>query len=146
MNSKKLILEKKYIKRLIIATILIIFVATCEAFIMAKSKELMETYMKLNKDKSVSDYLSLVMFSYFLNIIEPVAITVFTFFSHKEYGISSLYKIIFSAIIGLRILNTILKFETSSLFYYLMIILYIIYLIILLNAPITKRKVKNGLF
>jgi len=146
MESNKLILEKKYVKRLIIATILIILVASSEAFIMAKSKELMETFLNISKDKTPNDYLSLVMFNYFMNIFEPIAITLFSFFSHKKHGISSLYKIIFSAIIGLRLFNIILKFETSSLFYYLMIILYIIYLIILLTAPITKRKVNNGIF
>ena len=146
MKNENNILEKKFVNKLVIITILIVLVASSEAFIMAKSKELMEMYLNISKDKTPNDYLSLVMFNYFMNVFEPIAITVFTFFSHKKYGISSLYKIIFSAIIGLRIFNILLKFETSSLFYYLIIILYIIYLILLITAPITKRKVNNGIF
>lgn len=146
MDKEKLLKEKKLIKNMLIITFFIILFASLESFIMAKSKELYEAYIQLNKDKTFDDYLSLIMINYFATIIEPVIISLFTFFTYKKYGISSLYKIIFSILMALRIFNFTLKFQTQSIFYYAIITLYIIFLILIITAPITKRKVKNAIF
>lgn len=146
MNKEKLKQEKKYIKRLIIISSIIIIVSSLSAFMMAKSEDLFKTYIELNKNKTFDDYISLVLVNYFMNIAEPIIISIFTYFTYKKYGISRLYKLFFSAITALKLFNIVIKFETASLFYYLLIILYTILVILIAKAPNTKRKAKYGLF
>lgn len=144
MKSNNKILNK-YIYRLLIISFLIIFVNSLESLIYAKSNELLNSYLKLNPNSTANDYLNIVLTNYFASIIETVIITIFTVFTYKKFGITKLYKFIFGAIVFLRIFNTILKFNFSSVFYYLSNILYIILLVLIVTAPITKRKVNNGL-
>ncbi len=135
----------KYIYRLLIISFLIILVNSLESLMYAKSNELLNSYLKLNPNSTANDYLNIVLTNYFASIIETVIITIFTVFTYKKFRITKLYKFIFGAIIFLRIFNTILKFNYSSVFYYLSIILYILLLVLIVTAPITKRKVNNGL-
>lgn len=141
-NNKNL---NKYIYRLLITSFLIILVNSLESFIYAKSNELFQSFLKINPTSTANDYLSVVLTNYFVSIIEAVIITLFTVFTYKKYKITKLYKFIFGAIVLLRIFNTVLKFNFSSVFYFLNIILYILLFVLIINAPITKRKVKNGL-
>lgn len=132
--------EKKFVKRLVIVTTLLVIISSIEAIIMAKSKELFDAYIIINKNHTFSDYISLVLVNYFSTIFEAIIITLFTFFTYNKYGISSLYKIFFSAIIFMKLVNYLLKFNTSSVFYFLTIILYIILLITLVTAPNRKGR------
>ena len=135
----------KYIYRLLILSFLIILVNSLESFIYAKSSELLQSFLEVNPGSTADDYLSIVLINYFVSIVEPVIITLFTVFTYKKYGITKLYKFIFSAILALKFFNIVLKFNFSSVFYFVNIILYILLLILIINAPITKRKVKNAL-
>lgn len=141
-NNKNL---NKYIYRLLIISFLIILVNSLESFVFAKSSELFQSYLEVNPGSTADDYLSVVLNNYFVSIVEAVIITIFTVFTYKKYGITKLYKIIFGAIVALRLFNTVLKFNFSSVFYFLNIILYILLFVLIITAPITKRKVKNGL-
>lgn len=141
-NNKNL---NKYIYRLLIISFLIILVNSLESFVFAKSSELFQSYLEVNPGSTADDYLSVVLTNYFVSIVEAVIITIFTVFTYKKYGITKLYKIIFGAIVALRLFNTVLKFNFSSVFYFLNIILYILLFVLIITAPITKRKVKNGL-
>lgn len=141
-NNKNL---NKYIYRLLIISFLIILVNSLESFVFAKSNELFQSYLEVNPGSTADDYLSVVLTNYFVSIVEAVIITIFTVFTYKKYGITKLYKFIFGAIVALRLFNTVLKFNFSSVFYFLNIILYILLFILIITAPITKRKVKNGL-
>lgn len=141
-NNKNL---NKYIYRLLIISFLIILVNSLESFVFAKSSELFQSYLEVNPGSTADDYLSVVLTNYFVSIVEAVIITIFTVFTYKKYGITKLYKIIFGAIVALRLFNTVLKFNFSSVFYFLNIILYILLFVLIITAPITKRKVKNVL-
>ncbi|MDO4604680.1 MAG: hypothetical protein Q4B23_01740 [Helcococcus sp.] len=141
-NNKNL---NKYIYRLLIISFFIILVNSLESFIHAKSNELVQSFIKVNPGSTANDYLSVVLINYFMSIVEAVIITIFTVFTYKKYAITKLYKFIFGAIVLLRIFNTVIKFNFSSVFYFLNITLYILLFILIITAPITKRKVKNGL-
>lgn len=135
----------KYIYRLLIISFLIILVNSLESFVYAKSSELFQSFLEVNPGSTADDYLSVVLTNYFVSIIETVIIAIFTVFTYKKYQITKLYKFIFGAIVALRLFNTVLKFNISSVFYFLNIILYVLLFILIITAPITKRKVKNGL-
>lgn len=134
-----------YIYKLIAISFLIILVNSLESFVYAKSNEFLNQYLQLKPGSTADDYISLVLVNYFISIMEAVIITIFTVFTYKRFGITKLYKFIFGAIVLLRLFNTVLKFNTSSLFYYINIILYILLFILIITAPLTKRKVNNGL-
>ncbi|MFM1542342.1 hypothetical protein ABGF49_06270 [Helcococcus ovis] len=138
--------EKKTVNRLLIITALIIFIASLEAFNLGKNQDLLKVFLELNKNNSPSDYMEIIITNYFYNIFEVILITLFTFFTYKKYGISKLFKIIFSLIILIKTINIIISFKTNSIFYYLIVLLYICYLLVIIKAPITKRKVNYGLF
>lgn len=142
----KYIKEIKTVNRLLIITALIIFIASLEAFTLGKNQDLLKVFLDLNKNNTPSDYMGIIITNYFFNIFEVILITLFTFFSYKKYGISKLFKIIFSLIILIKTINIIISFKTNSIFYYLIVLLYITYLLVLIQAPITKRKVNYGLF
>lgn len=138
--------EKKTVNRLLIITALIIFIASLEAFNLGKNQDLLKVFLELNKNNFPSDYMGIIITNYFYNIFEVILITLFTFFTYKKYGISKLFKIIFSLIILIKTINIIISFKTNSIFYYLIVLLYICYLLVIIKAPITKRKVNYGLF
>lgn len=145
MNSKeKIINDNKIITRILIVAALIIFVASMEAFMLAKSSELLDIYMELNPGDMPSDYVNIVLINFLLNIFEPLLIALYVFLTYRKYGANKLFKFIFGGIILIRLVNIILRFNIGSIFYYLLIILYIVFFIVIINTPV-KRKVKNGL-
>lgn len=140
MEKKNLEIEK-YVKRLILVTFSIIMISSMEAFILAKSSELIEAYIETNPGSIPGDYINVVLLNYFVRIIEPVIITLFTVFTYKKFGINRLYKFFFSAIIALKLFNLVIRFEFNSIFYYLLIALYLLLLVLVSTAPESKRKV-----
>lgn len=130
-----------YTKRLILVTAIIIAVASLEAIVLAKSVELIGAHLEANPNSDQNAYTQIVLINYFMRIIEPVIITLFTFFTYKKFGISKLYKFFFSAIIFLKLFNLVIGFEVYSLFYYLLIGLYLLLLGLVATAPESKRKV-----
>ena len=130
----------KFTNRILIVTFLIIIVASLEAFILAKSKDLLDIYLGIHPKDSPNDYLNTVIINFLINIFEPILISLYTFFTYKKYGIAPVFKFIFGGIILVRLINIGLKMNFESIFYYLLIILYIIFFILIINAP-KKRKV-----
>lgn len=138
--------EKTFTNKILIISSIIIFIASLEALLQAKSSELLNAYLKAFPNESPNDYLGLIMVNYFYNIIEVIMITLFTVFGMKRFGITVMYKIVFSVMLILRIVNFVLTFKTNSVFYYILIVLYIILLFIISTSKITKRKVSYGIF
>lgn len=130
----------KFTNRILIVTFLMIIVASLEAFILAKSKDLLDIYLEIHPKDSPNDYLNTVIINFLINIFEPILISLYTFFTYKKYGIAPVFKFIFGGIILVRLINIGLKMNFESIFYYLLIILYIIFFILIINAP-KKRKV-----
>lgn len=145
MNNRKISIEdKRKVNRIYIVALIIIVIASLEAIMLAKSRELIKLYMELNPGNTVSDYVGIVLINFLINIMEPVLISIYTYFTVYRYGINKIFKIVFSAIVILRLVNIIIKFNFNSIFYYLLIIFYVIFLFCIINAP-TKRTVKDGI-
>lgn len=142
MNSKITDIEK-YMYKIIAITFFIIVVSSLESLMLAKSVEMYDQYILLNPGNSMNDYIGIVILNFMTTIFEPVILTIFTLFTYKKYGISKLYKFIFSIVLALRLFNIIISLRTYSIFYYALIILYIILIMLVIRAPKNKRKVTN---
>lgn len=134
-------LQEKYLLRILIITFLIVLVSSMESLMLAKSTEFLEAFLKNNPGSSQGDYLNTIIMSFLASIFEPVIISIYTFTTYKKLGIKKIYKFIFAAILGLRLFNTIISFRLNSVFYYILIILYILLIICVIKAPVNKRKV-----
>ena len=134
-------LQEKYLLRILIITFLIVLVSSMESLMLAKSTEFLDSFLKSNPGSSQGDYLNTIIMSFLASIFEPVIISIYTFATHKKLGIKKIYKFIFAAILGLRLFNTIISFRLNSVFYYILIILYILLIICVIKVPVNKRKV-----
>lgn len=137
--------ERKKLNRIYILSALIVFIASIEALFIAKNSELLNNFLKVNPSSNSSEYIIIVLMNYLMNILEPIIISLFTLFSFNKFGISKLYKYVFSIIIFLRLIFIIITFSLNSIFYYLMIVLYLIFLYVILTLPQISRRRKNGL-
>ncbi|NLW52549.1 MAG: hypothetical protein GXY87_04200 [Tissierellia bacterium] len=145
MNSKEIMKQdNRIINRILIIAALIIFVASLEAFMLAKSSELLDIYMKINPGDTQNDYVNVVLINFLLNIFEPILISIYVFFTYRKYGANKLFRFIFGGIVFIRLANIVLRFNYGSIFYYLLVILYILFFVVIVTTPL-KRKVKNGL-
>lgn len=135
-NNKKI---DKFLKKIIIVSGLIVFISSIEALITAKSKDLLDVFLKLNSDNTAEDFFNIVIINYFITILEPVLISLFSLFGLKKFGITSLYKIVFSIILIMRLFNIVISFRTNSIFYYLIIILYLLLIYLIISVPKLKR-------
>lgn len=108
--------------------------ASLEALTTIKSKELLDLFIAKFPDRSVEDYRLSVMLNYSLNILDSIIIAIYTFFSLNK-PLNRFYKLIFAGLILIRIINSFLKFQIYSFFYYLLLILYIVLFIHILKIP-----------
>lgn len=141
MTQKIKKLQEKYLLRILIITALIILVSSMEALMLAKSTEFLNAFLKNNPGSSQGEYLNVIIITFLSAIFEPVIISIYTFATYKKLGIKKIYKFIFAAILALRLFNTIISFRLNSIFYYILIILYILLIICVMKAPVNKRKV-----
>lgn len=133
--------ENKFVNRLLIVAFVIVFLASLEALMMAKSMDIFDAFIEKNPDMNFDQYISFVLVNFFSTIFEPVLIALFTFFTYKKLGINKIYKIVFGIIVLLKIVNIITKFQLDSIFYYAIIVFYIIFFIVIVTAP-KKERVK----
>lgn len=141
MEKRQKAKNKWFIKILIISS-LIIFISSLEAFIMAKDKTLFEIFLENNEAISnFSDYINFVLLNYIFSIAVPLIITIYTYFTLNKYGLNFstrsffFYRIFFGGMVLIQIVNMVLKFSITSIFYYINIILYIILLILVSRKP-----------
>ena len=145
MNNRKITIEEtRKANQIYIFALLIVLVASAEAIMLGKSKELMDAFIALDPANNADGYIGVVLINFFQNIIEVVLTALYVFFTFKKHPFNSMFKIVFAIIIGLKLVTHILKFNLTSVFYYLLVILYILFLYVILTVP-TKRKVNDGL-
>ncbi len=125
MNKK----VSKKLKIVLIISLLIILFASLEALMNGKSIEAYNSYMEVFSNHSFSDYLNFILLSYIFNIIEPIIISLYLYFTYNKIKPNSLYKIVFGGMILIKIVNKVLSFNIGSIFYYIILILYILLLI-----------------
>lgn len=131
----------KYFIKISIVSLLIVIVSGLESLMLAKSSELINAYIDLNPGLTINDYLGVVLINYFIGIMEPLLLVLYTAFTYKKYGIKKIYKIVFPILLALRMFNIFLSFRTASIFYYIILGLYLLLIIFVAFAPERKRKV-----
>ena len=119
----------KNLKTLLIITLFIILFASLEALVNAKSIEALNNYKVAFQDHSNQDYINFILLTYIFNIIEPIAISLYLFFTYNKIKPNKLYSIVFGGMILIKLINNVLTFNINSIFYYIILILYFLLLI-----------------
>jgi hypothetical protein len=141
MEEKRKAKDKWFMKILLVSG-LIVLISSLEAFMMAKDRTLFEIFLENNEAVgSFSDYLNLVLLNYIFSIAIPLIITIYTYLTLDKYGLNFstrsflFYRIFFGGMILIQIVNMVLRFSLTSIFYYLNIVLYLILLILVVRKP-----------
>lgn len=132
--------KNKFILRVLIVSALIVFIASIEALMSAKSKELFDVYLKVYKNGTFPDFINLVLINFLLTILEPALIALYTFFIGKRFKINLIYKVVFTALLIIRFINLIIKFNFTSVFYFIILILYFILIVLIVTYPTEKGR------
>lgn len=126
ITMNKLKKDEKFLMKILIVSALIIFFISLEAIILAKDYNNFNEFRKNVSDISYDDYLNLIIMNMFLGVLNPIIISLYTFFTIKKYGTNNIYKMFFGFATVLSLANIILQFRIKSIFYYLVIILHLI--------------------
>lgn len=129
----------KRLRTIFIISAIIILVASLEALFTAKSLEAYNGFLINSPNTSFGDFLNTVIIRYFFTIFEAIIIPLFLLITYKKLKPSKLYAIVFGGMIIIRIVNLVFSFNLGSLFYYLLIILYLVFLLLVINYQ-TKRE------
>lgn len=124
---------EKFLLKILIISAIIILNFSLEAMMMAKDPSIFDTISKLKPGLSYDDFLNSIIFSLFTKVINPITISLYTFFTIKKYGINKTYKLFFGAMTIISIVNLFFTFSLGSVFYYLGLILNIILLIVIVR-------------
>lgn len=123
--------RNKFLLKILIISFVIIINFSLEAMMMAKDPSVFDTISKMKPGLSYDDFLNSIIFSLFIKIINPITISLYTFFTIKKYGINKTYKLFFGAMTLISLVNLFFSFSLGSMFYYLGLILNIILLIVI---------------
>lgn len=123
--------RNKFLLQILVVAAAIILNFSLEAMMMAKDPSVFETISKFKPGLSYDDFLNLIIFSLFIKVINPITISLYTFFTIKKYGINKTYKLFFGAMTLISIVNLFFSFSLGSVFYYLGLILNIFLLIVI---------------
>lgn len=118
--------NQAFLMRILIISALIILLSSLEAMIFAKDVNNFNAFSKANGGISYDGYLNFILFNLFLTTINPVIISLYTFFTIDKIKINNIYKIFFGFSTFLSLMNVILQLRLRSVFYYLVIILHLI--------------------
>lgn len=125
--------REKFLLKILIVSALIILNFSLEAMMMAKDPSVFDIISKLKPGLSYDDFLNSIIFSLFTKVINPITISLYTFFTIKKYGVNKTYKLFFGAMTIISIVNLFFTFSLVSVFYYLGLILNIILLIVIVR-------------
>ena len=125
--------RENFLLKILIISALIILNFSLEAMMMAKDPSVFDTISKLKPGLSYDDFLNSIIFSLFTKVINPITISLYTFFTIKKYGVNKTYKLFFGAMTLISIVNLFFTFSLGSVFYYLGLILNIILLIVIVR-------------
>ncbi len=125
--------REKFLLKILIISAIIILNFSLEAMMMAKDPSVFDTISKLKPGLSYDDFLNSIIFSLFTKVINPITISLYTFFTIKKYGVNKTYKLFFGAMTIISIVNLFFTFSLGSVFYYLGLILNIILLIVIVR-------------
>ncbi len=132
--------NNKHLTIMIVIAGLIIFVASLESLMITKSSEAFKAFQALTENVDFSVFISYTMQNYFMNIIEPIIITLYTYFTFDKITINRYYHLFFGMIVLVRIILLVVLFNYQSLLYYIIVALYVLYFI----KVITINNKKGG--
>ena len=135
--------NQKYLTKVLITSVLIIIIASIEAILKGKSREIFALFEK-NTGGNFEDYIGFVTLNYLLDIVEPVIISLFFVMATKKLKITRLMKFIMAGLVLAKIVMKGSKLELTSLFFYLLVVLYIVLLFEILKMPIYSEVEKDG--
>lgn len=128
-------LPTKNLYAIILASGFIIFFSSLEAIMAAKDSRLYDAWaMKAGSGADLGLYISAVFMTYFLKIMIPAALSVYTVASRKSVGVSSLFVFIWSVLVVGGGAYAFIGRNTSSVFFYLVMAGYAILLLSVLSV------------
>ncbi len=130
----------KSLKIMVVIAGLIIFLASLEALMVSKSIEAFDAFKSLTGNSDFSIFINYTLQNYFMTIIEPIIITLYTYFTFNKIKINKYYHLFFGMIVLIRIILLVVMFNYQSIMYYMIIVLYVLYFI---NVVTIKNK-KGG--
>ena len=110
----------------------LIVAATLETLILA-NPEAYQAWLTLYPEGNTADYSSIVLSLFLVNIVVPVSLSLYTFFSIKKLGTPPLYRLIWGAIVVLAGVRRLLMFQTQSILWYLTLALWAILFLVVIN-------------
>ncbi len=139
---------KKSNKRLTIMILiagLIIFISSLESLMVAKSVEAFEAFKELTGESDFSVFINYTLQNYMMNIIEPIIITLYTYFTFHKIRINRYYHLFFGMIVLVRIILLVVMFNYQSVIYYVIIFLYAMYFMSVITMNNKEEGGKSGL-
>jgi len=128
--------NQEFLMKILIVSALIILFSSLEAMFFAKDINFFNNFKYANGISSYDQYLNYILFNLFLSTINPIIISIYTFFTINKIGVNNIYRMFFGFSTFLSLINVVLQFRIKSIFYYLVIILHII----LFYFIITKER------
>lgn len=128
--------NQKFLMKILITSALIILFSSLEAMFFAKDINSFNNFRETNGVISYDQYLNYILFNLFLSTINPIIISLYTFFTINKIEINNIYKMFFGFSTFLSLINVIMQLRVRSIFYYLVIIMHII----LFYFIITKER------
>ena len=137
MKARRKKEDQVFLKKIMAVSLAIIVVASFEALFYAKDINFYTDFSKVYKDLSYSQYINLILFNMILAIINPMIISLYTFFTIDRIRINQIYKIFFCFSTFISLMHTLFQFRLNSITYYLVIILNIILFIVIVKKERT---------
>lgn len=140
MKKKDFISMETGVNIMLAITVAIIMFASIEALMLAKSKNIYDAYLIANPNFTSQDFINFVLIGFINNIFEPIILSLYSFFTYKKYKFNRIHKFVFCAVILIKMINIASKFAISSIFYFILLLLYALLLITIAYLPTDKKK------
>lgn len=129
--------DQIFLNRILLLSAAIILIASLEALFFAKDINHYNELKKISENLTHNEYIDLVLFNLFVVIINPMIISLYTFFTIDKIEINQIYKMFFGFSTLISMMHTLFQFRLSSITYYLVIILNILMVIVIVKKERT---------
>ena len=129
--------DQVFLNKILAISLAIIVIASIEGLFYAKDVNFYKDFTKTYKDLSYSQYINLILFNMILAIMNPMVISLYTFFTIDRIRINQIYKMFFCFSTFVSLMHTLFQFRLNSITYYLVISLNIILFIVIVKKERT---------
>lgn len=95
----------------------LVVIAALEAVLIA-GPEAYDIWRNLFPDATAGDYSAFVLTRFLFDLIVPVSLSLYTFFTIDKFGTPPVYRFVWGAVILVALMWKLLSFDTSSPFWY----------------------------